>query len=224
MEIKYPEDAEVFRYKTKSGFRVETFNNVMPVFDADEKSVSWYNFAPSPSELFRISLQLAAEAPFSEVMTAWYNEGPNLIQLDSSAYPSLESIFCEPAYCVGTVVEDGIQISRQCLGSRDNRIVDQKHGSSLLLAGQEYLVSRNEQERTKAAAKDHVTHLELMTLSRDHSRSNLFSTAVRKLKRFGWGVWRNYWNSSNRGSNCSARVIRSGQSCPSFAIAFIPLI
>jgi len=229
MEITSLEDPRVFRYETQSGFGIETLDPVLPVFDPDEKSVHWYDFAP-PSltdtcsfpllqqKLYTIRLTEDMNAAFGEVNSdGWCAEGSNTIDLDLTVPNLFDALTSVP---VATLLEDQVQFSKQCLGRRENRIVDQRYGTSLLMAGREYLVPSYEREQTEAAAEDHVIHLQTLTRSREHSDRNLFSTTVQGLKKFGWRVWRNCSSSLNRVSGALARFSRYGQLCASFVVAF----
>jgi hypothetical protein len=42
------ESANAFRYETQSGFVVETRNNVLPFFNADDRSLYWHDFTVAP--------------------------------------------------------------------------------------------------------------------------------------------------------------------------------
>jgi hypothetical protein len=225
----------VYRYETESGFAIESHNGVLPVFNADDKSVDWYEFPPtsltdiysSPVALQKLQLLAFAQDADAGVTTAMSG------QLYTNFAIALHNWMTAPLpfdpdsslsnFHIWVSVDDLILDSRRGLGKCERRIVDQRHICALLMAGQVYLVSQDEQERTEKSAKDHVTHLEFLTLSRDHSDSNLFSAAIHKLHRFAWRVLRKCISSSFRVSNCLARATRFGQLCPSFAVVFGPL-
>jgi hypothetical protein len=200
MRIENFQHAKVFRYETESGFGIETVYNVVPVFNMDEKSVDWYNLAFSPlikfdslrvpqqkMQMYRFSEGIA-DFNLIETTQGWVNYA-NTIYIDSSVSSTFATLPSPPDFYVGTFALDQVQLACQCLQRHEKRIVDHNCGHSLLMAGHEYLVSRDEQERTEASAKTHVTHLEFLTLSRDHSNPNLFSTALKQLRKFGWRTW-----------------------------------
>jgi hypothetical protein len=247
MKIEDVQPAKVFRYETESGIAVETYSRALPVFNADDRSFDWYDLASVPLanlNSLRVPLQWTrvhwfsddAILSFSSIrLNKWYGNYASTIELDFSAPNALEgtAIFvdmsasnavnlnwlaCIPDFYVATVVDERTQFSRKCLGKHENRLVYHKPGRSPLMAGKEYLVSRCEQERTEASAKIHVTHLEFLTLSRDHSNTNLFSAAIHRLSRFGWRIWRKYSSIFGSRSNFWPRFPLLQQLCPSFAI------
>jgi hypothetical protein len=245
MKFEDLQETQIYRYETNSGFAVESCSSVLPLFNADEKSVRWFDFPLLSAEAKSVqwySFPLASQEFFSlpigqtDIQTLWFDQDPSVsfgladaAQQFDNFHELLHFELTNPAFnhCtdgfsfyLGSVVEKQIEFSRQCFRKRENRIVDHKQGRSLLLAGHKYLVPRCAQERTKVSAKHHTTHLEFLTLSRDHSNQNLFSAAIHKLKGFGWSIWRKYFISSHGASDGLAGILRSGPWCASSAASF----
>jgi hypothetical protein len=206
-----------FQYETESGFSVETSNQVLPVFDPDDKSLEWYNFASPhvPATCFASRQTL----DFDSDTTALRSENSaGAIYVDSTACSLFDPLAATPFLCVSSVVQEQIQYSCRVLEQQERRIVGQKR-RLVLMAGEEYLVARCDREKTEASAEDHITHLEFQTLSRNRSNSNFFSTAVQKLKEFGSRIWFKDLNFSCAGSTFWSRFTRSEQPCPSLVIS-----
>jgi hypothetical protein len=186
--------------------------------------VDWYDFATrSTPQLYSFPilqqmLQMVGSSRDSlsgTVVTAeWFGEGANATHPEAR---TIDFFAYDPAYVVGTALENQLQFVSQCFRRQENLFVDHVCVPAPLMRGKKYLVSESERERTEAAAKDHTVHLEFLSLSREHSDSNLFSTAVQELKRIArrWlknlnlpGTWSSFW----------PRFILSAQFCLSSSI------
>ena len=197
MDIDDIPRGRVFQYATASGFAVETLNPVLPIFNADDKSVDWFDlsvpslnnlyFSPYLDPLFRNSyLDKSGVTVLAPVATARScSDEANTNRVDFTSTQWFDPFESYPSFYIGTTVEEGIQLSRQCLGASESRIIDHKPSRCVLMAGAEYLVSVAQRETTEASARDHVSHLEFVMLSRDHSNPNVFSTLGQRLKAFG---------------------------------------
>jgi hypothetical protein len=181
--------AKVFRYQTVSGFAFETSNKTLPVFNADDKSVAWYSFEqPSLWDLYLLPQEKVQTLYFGEAGQAEWIGNADAV-LTGSELPAIDNFLVESRFNVGTTVEGWIQSACQCFERLENRLVDHNPVRLVLMAGRKYLISRSQREGTEAAADDHTTHLELLTLSRDHSERTSFSAVFRGLREFGWRLW-----------------------------------
>jgi hypothetical protein len=210
------ESAHTFQYRTDSGFAFETFNKVLPVFNAEEQSVGWYNFEPSsPWDLYSLPKQ-ELQSPYLGETGEGEWIGHSAIAFLADPEPvAIADFFIDSRFDVRAAVEGWIRSARQCFERLEKRLVDHNPVRLLLMAGRKYLVSRTQRERTEAAADDHTTHLELLTLSRDHSGQTSFSAVFRGLREFGWRLWSQliYRNSSSIFCTPWSRT-RSSYCCP----------
>jgi hypothetical protein len=246
MEITSAQDAEVFRYITESGFAVETTCSVLPVFDSDEKTVTWRDLVParqsfyslpgfdpsSPLNSYFIPLEdyepqaISFNLDFEKQIANWNENETDVICADTSALstvPSNLSLFHPldyETYVLENAVSNQIQLCLQCFEAPKVNYVDHVHNRAPLMAGKQYLIPKWERECTEAAADDNTIHLELLSLSRNHSDLNLFSAAIHKLKRFKWSIWQTFLNLSFGCSGCWARFSRSAHLCPSSIAVF----
>lgn len=228
-----------FRYETQSGFVVETRNSVLPLFNADDRSIDWYSFVqPSHADsyLFLLSEQHMQAQHFSSDLSATFDLpagdsyffglpqhelqmhsfNQDAVSADSTPLALFNSPTFVPCFYVRTAAKDHVQSSRPYFERYKNRIISQKH--SRLRAGKDYFVSPCEQERIEASAKDHVTHFESLILSRDHSNPKFLSTVFRELKRFG-RRWLKNSNSFGTRSNFWPRFTLPNGVCLSFDVA-----
>jgi hypothetical protein len=216
-----------FRYETSSGFVIEMPNSVLPVYDAENASVNWYDLelssldehysSPHLEQMFRQwYLDDGARTIIRSVVEDW-GSGDEVkrrwLSLTSSRY--LDPIPDSTYFCVGNIVEDRIEFSRRCLGKFVNQIIGHNPGQCVLMAGAEYLISASERETTEGTARDHTSHFEFVTLSREHSSPDLFSTAIQKAKRFGWRKWFQL-SLSNRAAISWPRFVDLVPLCPCF--------
>ncbi len=227
------QDVRAFRYTTESGFAVETTNSVLPVFNADEKSLFWHELAVYAFEEFWKANSILFSPPelqkvyfsrdFEISVAQWwerYERNADETWAHSSAIwvcPSelpVQALDCS-TYVLENVVGNQIQFAASIFAKSEVFYIDHVP----LMGGKMFLLPACEKERTEAAAKDHTTHLELLNLSREHSASNLFSTVVRELKSFGWRIWQRYSNSSWRPLSAWPRLIISRQCCAFSAAA-----
>jgi hypothetical protein len=221
-------NAKCFRYETGSGFAFETLNGVLPVFNPYDSRVTWYDFESRASDdlyfsrwLQRAILNERVKSIVDSATAAVRQENEaNTNWLGLTAFPSLEPPTCASTFYVGTVVGDQIQFSLQCFGTYVGCVVEHNPGHAVLLAGGQYLVSRSERERTEASARDHSTHLEYLTLAREHSNQNFFSTLDHKLKEFGWRTWLRDLGLSNGASKVWSLFTSALPPCPSYSIVF----
>src|ERR1700720_3933847 len=196
MENEHLQDDNIFRYQTESGFTAETFNQVLPAYNIQAKSLGWHDFVQLQFDDFYGEPNLQALV-FDQIPDAVI-DGQHIYAAPSAQTWEFNQLFetvadgqhrcyvVQSSFHVAAIVERQVQHVLQCLGRFVIRIVGHISLSVPLMAGAEYLVSREEQVRTQASAKDHIVHLELLNLSREHSDLSLFSIELRKLKRPGW--------------------------------------
>ncbi len=230
MNIEDLPKLNVYRYETSSGFVIEMPNSVLPVFDAQSASVEWHDFEASSLDFYasphleqvfqKWYLDEAARAIVaSATERRWFGDEANTIYVNQTISQIFDRVSGSAQFYIGTAVETLVQFSRPCFGKFVNQIIGHNPGQCVLMAGAEYLISASERETTEGTARDHTSHFEFVTLSREHSSPNLFSTAIQKAKRFGWRIWFQL-GFSNRVSSFWSRFARLGPLCPNFAIGF----
>lgn len=232
---------EPLRYQTSSGFVVQTFSwdQGLPFFDSAHNSMVWYqpnasfeggltqtDFCCSnqgySAEYAQFSDWIDLPASYNTEIVVWTNDSSDSqVCLDLSV-PTVDQFDCAHTFYVASVVENQVQSSLRCLEQTEKQIIGHRPHRLVLMAGREYLISRFERERSEASARQHVTHLEVLILSREHSGQSAIPGKAQDSRFFGWRTWSRHSGSSSFWSTLWSRSTRVASPCLSSGITSDP--
>jgi hypothetical protein len=236
MKVEYFQSVGHLRYETRSGFVVEAVGSALPVFNSIDSAIDWYDFGPmelgGPGSTYEITwsdtdpvyqADLCSGFP---LQTVYFGEGARPVAdaetataqwfgEDSTAvwWAVNDSRYSVPDIYISSSIADLNQRSRSWFETRDREIVGHKANVAIS-------ISTSDKERIELAAKDHTVHFESMTLSREHSSVDLFSTVTNGLNQYGWRIWLHSSKSSNGSSSFSSRLTSARQPRPFVAVGF----
>jgi hypothetical protein len=243
MKIEDAQNARVFQYVTSSGLIVETLNNTVPVFNPYNAAFHWYNLLNSvdlrdvSSSIEIVSCDIAAGTAvypsytfLEQTPQPLYFGGIKIPVVDAA--PMTSGWFGEDPTTPWGTLEDShdpfadfylnasfAELNQQaisCLETQKRVIVGYIPNAPVSM-------SASDKERIEVAAKDHTTHLESLTLSREHSNPNFLSTTYQRLKQFGWGLWLKRSDLSKDASTFWSRIATVLEPRQYFAAGFDPL-
>jgi len=239
MKIEDFQNAKFFHYVSDSGFVVETPDCTVPVFNPDNAAIYWHDFNSSvdfvkpgatcelisvdyaPVTLTYPTSPFLQHTPqtlyFGKFSQSVADAGTTAVQWfgdDAAAWAALRDSYNPLSdFYLTSSVEELNQLATSCFGTYKREVVD-------YVPKLPVLISASDKERIELEAKDHTTHFESMTLSREHSSADLFSTVANGLNKYGWRIWLQSSKSSNGSSSFSSRPTSAKQPRPFVAVGF----
>jgi hypothetical protein len=189
---------KLHRFETASGLFVETFDQAIPIYDAEQAAINWFDIPSRPivnderdcpeqsnvnvyaSKLFSDFITaLSLKEIQRSISDAGVCSDPNVFAID-------QFFAITPTFQFDTAVASGVERARKSLAYQ-SRLVGHRIRKAVLLAGRRYLTSASDRERTELSAKSHVTHLEFLALSRNHGSAPVFPAVFAGLRGLSGG-------------------------------------
>jgi hypothetical protein len=242
MKIEDFQNVKFYQYVDDSGFVVETPDSTVPIFNPNTAAIRWHDFNSSidfvkpeltceftssnfvPITLPYLASPIPQQTPqspyFGMLVQTSVDAGTTVVRWlgdDAAAWAAFRDSYNPFSdFLVATSVAELNQVAIACFGTYEREVVD--YAPKLPVS-----ISASDKERIELEAKDHTTHFESMTLSREHSSADLFSTVTNGLNQYGWRIWLHSSKSSSGSSSCSSRLTSAKLPRPLVAVGSIPM-